>query len=61
MNEIIDILINHLVSEKEDCKEYRELAEKVQDEGLRNMLMVMANQEHDHYEMVKQYIMNKVQ
>jgi rubrerythrin len=61
MNEIYEELLNHLVEEKLDYNDYKELAEKTNDESLKGMLETIANQEHDHYLMIKRYLANKMQ
>lgn len=56
MSELFEELLEHLISEKMDCKEYKELAEETDNVDLKNMLMVMAKDEHNHYEMLKAFI-----
>lgn len=53
---MLEEILDHLVSEKMDCKEYKEIAEKMEDEELKKMFNFMSEQEHDHYKMIKEYL-----
>lgn len=53
---MLDEMLDHLVGEKMDYKEYKKLADEMEDEELKKMFNFMAEQEHDHYKMLKEYI-----
>lgn len=56
MSEEIEKIIDMMIDEKMGCKEYRNMAEEMEDEELKKMFNFMADQEHDHYRMLKEYI-----
>lgn len=57
MAEEIKKIIDMMIEEKMGCKEYRELAESQEDEEIKEMLNMIADQEHTHYKMLKEWIM----
>lgn len=56
---MIKELLNKLVDEKLDMKEYEKMAEETNDNELKQMLMIISDQEKDHYRMLREYITNK--
>lgn len=49
-------IIDHLVAEKMDYKEYKELAEKMEREEYKNMFMKIAEDECNHYKMIRELL-----
>lgn len=57
---MIEKLLDHLVSEKMDMKEYMELAEMTDDTHLKDMLNKLAYAECEHYKMIRDYLSSKI-
>ena len=57
---MIGDIIDKMIEEKMDYKEYKEMAEEVEDEEIKEMLNTIANQEHNHYKMLKEWMMRLV-
>lgn len=53
-------LIDKMIEEKMGCKEYKEIAESIDDEELSGMFMKMSEDEHNHYKMLKEYMKRKI-
>lgn len=53
---MLDKLIDMLIDEKMGCEKYKKMAEEQENEEMKKMFMFIAEQEHDHYKMLKEYL-----
>ena len=53
-------LLDHLVHEKIDAKEYKELSEKTNDMRLKEILIKLSEAECEHYRMIREYLSSKI-
>ena len=59
---MIEELIDKMIDEKMDHKEYMELSEEIDDMEVKQMFMKMSQDEENHYKMLREYmerLMNK--
>lgn len=54
--EEIEEIIDMIVDEKIGCQKYREMANETDNMEIKKMFDFMANQENDHYRMLKEYL-----